>query len=698
ARHWIKSTDLAKDPGCASCRFLKAAFDALLASGEVIKVPDGIEGGVEYQIAILDRDDDDSADEAAKRRRREARMRGEGAKGLKVEMRCSAKRRGDGRDEGFQEEFKVEIYTPVGGAPAPWKAIGPAGEVPTKPDAVECAEIIKSWVKDCDENHPLCQANRNTRDGEILPKRVLDVSGSQIRLVETTSRQRGHYVALSHCWGKEQLLTTTRATIADRMRGIPFEQMPKTFQDAVSITRNLGLRYIWIDSLCIIQQDKADWEQQSAVMANIYANCYLNLATTRAGGGHEGCLGARWTVRDSLSWADEFSRAVSRGDKSEKVSKTRKCEVKSFRVPGMQQDIRIRLAMESSHEALQTPRWIRGHNDTAPLLLRAWVFQERFLSARTVHMHASEMVWVCDVMQRCECKDLDGTTRDGDGWSASKDRILTLSGTGNKEIHGLWRTIVEDMTLLDLTYESDRLPALSGLASRIAKYLPRNERYLAGLWEGDLARDLLWESGGSGNVNGPSRTRKGKGPSWSWASLSWGGGSFSGLDWEYETKPKLAEWAGTKTYKQDPRTRIISASVSIDGQNSYGIAPSGNIVIEGALCAVVIRGNSPRSTPPSLANATTVQYGTFNSLHLNYDTPTAEESAGGTVYCLFIGSFSEVFNHDSKPHITHQGLILKPGAGGKFERIGRWTQHIEDWVHSKDVWTRKSRVHRVEII
>ncbi|KAF8911150.1 heterokaryon incompatibility protein-domain-containing protein [Gymnopilus junonius] len=474
--------------------------------------------------------------------------------------------------------------------------------------------------------------------------------------------------------------------------------MPKTFQDAVAITRGLGLRYIWIDSLCIIQQDKADWEQQSAVMADIYAGCYLNIATTRAGGGHEGCLGERWTVRNSLKWADGFSRAVSRGRDSERISRTRKCGVKSFKVPGTQQDIRIRLAMESSHEALQTPRWIRGHNDTAPLLLRAWVYQERFLSARTVHLHASEMVWVCDVRQRCECKALDGTTRDGDGWSASKDRILTLGGMNNKEIHGLWRTIVEDMTLLDLTYESDRLPALSGLASRFAKYLPNNERYLAGLWEGDLARNLLWESGGSTQTAGPTRERKGSAPSWSWASLVWGGGdSVSGLEWEYETKPKLAKWAGVKTYKQDPRTRIIGAFVNIDGQNKYGIAKSGSIVIEGALCGVLLR-ESARTSLSSLSNVTTVKYGIFNSLHLNYDTPTAEASAGGIVYCIFIGSFSEVFDYDKHPHVTHQGLILKPTANRKFERIGRWSQHIEDWVHNKDVWTRKSGVQRIEII
>ncbi|KAF9475453.1 HET-domain-containing protein [Pholiota conissans] len=694
ARHWILSTDLAKDPSCASCRFLKSAFDTLINSGGVTEIPPGKH--VSYMIAILDRNDDDVEDDYAKKRMRDAARNKESSKSLKVEMRCTVE------DDGFREEFEVEIYSPPGVEPAPWKSIGVAGEVPTKPSAEECAAIIKSWLQDCDKNHQFCKAKQGT--GEFLPKRVLDLSNDQIRLVETTPGQRGHYVALSHCWGKEQLMTTTRATIAERMRGIALEQMPKTFQDVVAITRGLGLQYIWIDSLCIIQQDAADWEQQSAVMADIYAYCYLNIATTRAAGGHEGCLGPRWTVRDSLAWAAEFSEAVSCGDDddSKSVSKMRKCEVQSFKVPGMQQDIRIRLAMKSSHEALQTPRWIRNHVDTAPLLLRTWVYQERSLSARSIHLHANEMVWVCDVIQRCECKELDGTPPDGDGWSASKDQIAKIGAmTDNKALHGLWRTIVEDVTLLDLTYESDRLPALSGLAYRFAEYLPKNERYLAGLWEGDLARDLLWESRGSTQTAGPTRDRMMTAPSWSWASLVWGGDeSANGLKWEHETKPKLAKWAGVKTYKQDARTRIISASVNVEGQNKYGIVSGGSIVIEGALCAVVLKKGAQASNPP-LANVTTVQYDIFNSLHLNYDTPTSASSAGGTIYCFFIGSFGEVFDHDDDPydpHVTHEGLILKPADGGKFVRIGHWIQHIEDWVHHKDMWTRKSRVHRVEII
>ncbi|KIJ23188.1 hypothetical protein M422DRAFT_39746, partial [Sphaerobolus stellatus SS14] len=146
------------------------------------------------------------------------------------------------------------------------------------------------------------------------------------------------------------------------------------------------------------------------------------------------------------------------------------------------------------------------------------------------------------------------------------------------------------------------------------------------------------------------------------------------------------------------RLKIISASVQIDGLNPYGVVSGGSIVLEGAMCAVILRKSSgPRSGPSWLSNVAAVEYSTMETLHLNYDTPTSEASAGGTVYCLFIGSFSEVLDHDEHPHVSLCGLILKPTVGGKFERIGRWKQFIEYYVKNKYVF-KKSGVVRVEII
>jgi hypothetical protein len=92
-------------------------------------------------------------------------------------------------------------------------------------------------------------------------------------------------MALSHCWGKEPIITTTKATLQDRMREFQISAPPKTFQDAIAITNGLGIQYLRIDSLCIIQDDLQDWEGEASKMAGIYAGSKFNIAATHASDG-----------------------------------------------------------------------------------------------------------------------------------------------------------------------------------------------------------------------------------------------------------------------------------------------------------------------------------------------------------------------------------------------------------------------------
>jgi hypothetical protein len=314
------------------------------------------------------------------------------------------------------------------------------------------------------------------------------------------------------------------------------------------------------------------------------------------------------------------------------------------------------------------------------------VLQERLLSPRTVHLHANEMVWACDVIERCECKGLTEKL-DYSVMNARKDQILKLDKMNLKEIYGFWRTLVQDANRLNLTYESDRLTSLSGLASRIAKYLPQNERYLAGLWEGDLARNLLWAS------DHKALEKKSTAPSWSWASLEWGDNNFADkFQWEHESIPKhveLSASSGAKTYTQDPRTRIISASVNINEQNKYGMVQGGSIVIEGPLCVELPQEYFPWQSKPPWSNFTTIVSTPSAEL---YDTDIEMESESlDFIYYLFIGTFNTVPEHHG-PLIQHQGLILKQNDEGKFERLGLW-QSGED-----DDDPRRWGVQRVEIV
>ena len=135
------------------------------------------------------------------------------------------------------------------------------------------------------ENHLACCYERRELCKQIssfLPKRILDIrlSPDTIKLVETEPNSSDRYVALSYCWGITHPLTTTILSIEERKSVIEMSFLPKTFKDAIFLTRRLGLRYIWIDSLCIIQDSAVDWEVESAKMATVYEQAYLTIAVS----------------------------------------------------------------------------------------------------------------------------------------------------------------------------------------------------------------------------------------------------------------------------------------------------------------------------------------------------------------------------------------------------------------------------------
>jgi len=142
------------------------------------------------------------------------------------------------------------------------------------------------WLQTCLGTHSSCFSDGNQADTLCsLPTRVLDVGpedGSQDPKLHIPGSNLGQYAALSHCWGTHQTIKTTKATLLDRMQTIPFQILPKTFQDAVIVTRQLGLRYLWIDSLCIIQDCIDDWRYEAARMAAVYSNAVVTVAATAA--------------------------------------------------------------------------------------------------------------------------------------------------------------------------------------------------------------------------------------------------------------------------------------------------------------------------------------------------------------------------------------------------------------------------------
>jgi hypothetical protein len=148
---------------------------------------------------------------------------------------------------------------------------------------------VRAWVETCDATHTDCMRRRKatTKSKRFVPTRLLDISsapGAPIRVIETaTTSVQGPYCTLSHCWGKIEFQELRDANRERFMKeGIPWQLFTKNFQHAIEIARSLGVGYIWIDSLCIIQKSKADWDREASRMHLVYRNSYCNIAVVDA--------------------------------------------------------------------------------------------------------------------------------------------------------------------------------------------------------------------------------------------------------------------------------------------------------------------------------------------------------------------------------------------------------------------------------
>lgn len=165
--------------------------------------------------------------------------------------------------------------------------------VTAKPTATEVAKLVKQWHSKCLSTHPFCKKSMVNCE-RVLPKRVVDVGGNDntgIHLLDSTTKGLDSaYVALSHCWGQSRHLLLKRDNVESLKADIPWKDLPRTFQDAINVTRALGIRYIWIDSLCIIQDDKMDWEVEAEKMGALYSNASFVIAATASADGDGGLL------------------------------------------------------------------------------------------------------------------------------------------------------------------------------------------------------------------------------------------------------------------------------------------------------------------------------------------------------------------------------------------------------------------------
>jgi len=336
-----------------------------------------------------------------------------------------------------------------------------------------------------------------------MPTRLIDI-GYEVSAIPrlVLSSNIGHpqhirYAALSYCWGSEKdaesQFKTEKASLERRCVGLPSQLTTPATNDAIALTRAIGLRYLWIDALCIIQDDKEDWEHESSRMNLVYRHAFVTLCNLNSDSCHENFLSRAPAVEIP------FQSTVRKAIQGSYLIRLCPRLYASFD--------RGRYAWDST-----LSKWNQ----------RCWTFQEKEMSTRLLLFGSLRMHFTC---ARSEWSEGDKAPSDRSQSRAGVSDMITrfkdkrISSTG---MYQYWYWLVSQYGHRSVTFEKDRLPAIAGLARIIGEAL--HDQYLAGLWKGDLHYGLTWYtisgklSRGLEAYMRDIRERNYVAPSWSWAA------------------------------------------------------------------------------------------------------------------------------------------------------------------------------------
>ena len=545
-------------------------------------------------------------------------------------------------------------------------------------DVKSAANMLARWLDGC-KNHPACSG-----PPAKLPRRLIDLSLAGLpRLVETntieTTSVLPSYTTLSYCWGVPDRDAppprTTKATYESRTKGIEWAELPILFQDAMLLTRALGCRYLWADSLCIIQDDKQDWIEQSATMADVYSLGYLTIAAVAA-------------TSPSASLFDERQAFVGHYYPHERARIRVPAEFGPMATHAVDAPsatlapVHVRHSHENTHGCVLASggqRW----SVATPLLTRAWVVQERLLSRRIVFFTGSEMLWQCQEGFRCECGDMDGFSavlprmqqaraeyqgirpldwRPEDRFIGKIQQTLARLASGGcsaQQGRDLWPAVVKQYSNLALTRESDRPYAIAGVARRIQE--ATGDTYLAGLWLEDLPRGLLWTALPLRSTKG--RRRPGV-PSWSWMSRD---------DPDARGRPWTLN-SCTDNFRTDPRLTVVVEGTFCSKKkgDEFGAVVDGQVRLEAAMRrAVVTEPDDKLDGHFTLAFGDQDRGAAWHDVNLDCAFDETEPVRwGDVVYCVLLGTDNRGgWIREESPG---RALILREAEGrqGAYRRVG----------------------------
>lgn len=496
-------------------------------------------------------------------------------------------------------------------------------------DDPKVLDLAKSWLRECVNEHPICNSGLPNRK-RFYPTRLIDLSpfgrdsgaanDNIVRLVSSKEKKEGHqafhghYVTLSHCWGKNPDLShrLVKDKLVELQDAILVDKLPLTFQHAIQLARCLDpeIRWIWIDAMCIIQDDPEDWLTEAAAMQDVYAEAFCNISATASQDSSQGMYRSRDVRKE---WFSNVTFDI--GGLSEE--KKKKCYL------------------------LDLSFWNK-YVQEAPVNRRSWVLQERLLSRRVLHMCEDQIAFECRSLDRAECRP-DGLphyhmlkNRLVNGLNIKKidaamgeqlrelslPRGLSSSGSRTGHLQGMvdepqrapldivrwnlyenWKRIVEDYTKMELTYDKDRLIALSGIARRIRQQIAshgiQDEDYIAGMWQGGLAGQLLWYVNPIAGDRQPfvdlrPKDRDGapefRAPSFSWASVETTRGiTYGEITYGIPYRPLPAQITDEQLREDGIYLKVKVVRLAFKRkEDNFGIIKDGWIVVKGVLRRVLL--------------------------------------------------------------------------------------------------------------
>lgn len=384
----------------------------------------------------------------------------------------------------------------------------------------------------------------------FVPTRLVQVDCEPPRLIETPPIdekpagwiQSLRYVALSYCWGSPEQarsqLKTERSSLPLRLSGIEKHKMTRALQDAIEICRALSIPYLWIDVLCIIQDDPIDWQRESALIGKLYSNAYLTICNLSPESCTQGFL-ERPPAQIEIPFQSKI-RPEIRG---------------SFRLPPWGTATLNRTFYD--HSKLQEDIYY------SKLETRDWAFQERAMSRRILAFGRSRIHFICPEYYQTQ-GDEPVNTRSILFQTGHLEHSAGNSGKGMDYYKFWYERVIPEYSTRSLTYKKDCFPALSGIAQYFASLL--SDEYVAGLWREELHRGLFWCCVGTGKKWDALLDQLGDestaylAPSWSWASR----GGYKGFDirWFYMHEEKY--------HKVRKEYKSIEININTVGADSFG--------------------------------------------------------------------------------------------------------------------------------